>query len=498
MIKSRSDSIGAILRVAGLAFVSWVSPLAAEDVPTCPNFVFILADDLGWQDTGFAGAQFFETPRLDQLASEGMIFSNAYSGGPNCSPTRACFITGTYTPRHHIYTPGGRAKGDSRYMRLLVPTVNRKNKALNRKAEQLFPITNDLDPEFISIAEVLKTVGYTSARLGKWHLGDDTQGFDINSSDGISGPEGNHYGDIDVAESLTDRALSFIEENRETPFFLYLSHWDVHTPHQAREKVVEKYRAKLESLPEAERANFNPVYAAMIEAVDTSVGRVVDKIDALGLAEKTLIFFTSDNGGLESLGFFGQPGSPKRAAVSQLAPLRGQKGSLFEGGVRVPACARWTGVIPPGSRCDVPIASVDFLPTFAAMAGAELPASQPVDGADLLPLFRGESIAERAIFWHYPLYLSGAGIDIVRPDGKTYSWRGFPSTSLRRGLWKMIHFHEDDAVALYNLEDDPGEQNDLARELPEKTAELRAELTAWQKATGAPIPSQPNPECILE
>jgi arylsulfatase A-like enzyme len=480
------------------ALLAGAAVAGAEEGTRPPNIIFILADDLGWQDTGFTGAKFFETPHIDRLAAEGMIFTDAYSGGPNCSPTRACFITGTYTPRHGIYQPGGQARGDSRYMRLLVPAVNRKNKALNRRAaEQLF-ITNDLDPAFVSIAEVLKPAGYASARLGKWHLGNDTQGFDLSSSDGKGGPEGNHYGDIDVAESLTDRALSFIEENRETPFFLYLSHWDVHTPHQAREKVVEKYRAKLESLPEAERANFNPVYAAMIEAVDTSVGRVADKIDALGLAENTLIFFTSDNGGLESLGFFGQPGSPKRAPVSQLAPLRGQKGSLFEGGVRVPACARWTGVIPPGSRCDVPITSVDFLPTFAKLAGAELPASQPVDGADLSPLFRGEPIAERSIFWHFPLYLAGAGLDIALPGGKTYSWRGFPSTSLRRGPWKMIHFHEDDAVALYNLEDDPGEQSDLASELPEKAAELRAELAAWQKATGAPIPSEPNPECVLK
>jgi arylsulfatase A-like enzyme len=472
-------------------FLSFSQQAAADPPKQKPNIIFILADDLGWQDTGFAGAQFFETPRLDQLAAEGMIFSNAYSGGPNCSPTRACLITGTYTPRHGIYQPGGQARGDIRYMRLLVPAVNRKNKALNRRLMEQFSITNDLAPEFVSIAEVLKPAGYMSARLGKWHLGDDTQGFDLSSSDGKGGPEGDHYGDIDVAETLTDRALSFIEENREAPFFLYLSHYDVHTPHQARQAVVDKYQAKLDAIPEAERGNFNPVYAAMIEAVDTSVGRVVDKIDALGLADNTLIFFTSDNGGLD--------------IVSQLEPFRGEKGSLFEGGIRVPACARWTGVIPPGSRCDIPITSVDFLPTFAKLAGAELPVSQPVDGVDLSPLFRGESIAERSIFWHYPLYLAGGGLggrarnlDIAIPGGRTYSWRAVPSTVLRRGPWKLFEFHEDNSVALYNLEDDPGEHNDLARELPEKTAELRAELTAWQKATGAPIPSEPNPECVLK
>ncbi len=472
-------------------FLCFFQQAAADPPKQKPNIIFILADDLGWQDTGFTGAKFFETPHIDRLAAEGMIFTDAYSGGPNCSPTRACFITGTYTPRHGIYQPGGQARGDSRYMRLLVPAVNRKNKALNRRAAEQLSITNDLAPEFVSIAEVLKPAGYASARLGKWHLGNDTQGFDLSSSDGKGGPEGNHYGDIDVAESLTDRALSFIEENRDAPFFLYLSHYDVHTPHQARQAVVDKYQAKLESLPEAERGSFNPAYAAMIEAVDISVGRVAEKIDALGLADNTLIFFTSDNGGLD--------------IVSQLAPFRGEKGSLFEGGIRVPACARWTGVIPPDSRCDIPITSVDFLPTFAKLAGAALPASQPVDGVDLSPLFRGEPIAERSIFWHFPLYLAGGGLggsarnlDIAISGGRTYSWRAVPSTVLRRGPWKLFEFHEDYSVALYNLEDDPGEHNDLSREHPEKTAELRAELTAWQKATSAPIPSQPNPECVLK
>jgi arylsulfatase A-like enzyme len=465
--------------------------LPAADKNRSPNIVFILADDLGWQDTGFAGAKFFETPHLDRLAAEGMIFSDAYSGGPNCSPSRACLITGTYTPRHGIYQPGGQARGDIRYMRLLVPAVNRKNRALNRRTAEQLSITNDLDPAFVSIAEVLKPAGYTSARLGKWHLGDDTQGFDLSSSDGQSGSADNLYGDIDVAEKLTDRALRFIEETRDSPFFLYLSHWDVHTPHQARQEVVDKYQAKLDAIPQADRGNFNPAYAAMIEAVDTSAGRVMDRIDALGLAENTLIFFTSDNGGLD--------------IVSQLEPFRGEKGSLFEGGIRVPACARWKGVIAPGSRCDTPITSVDFLPTFANLAGAALPVSQPVDGVDISPLFRGEPIAERSIFWHYPLYLQGGGLggsarnlDIAIPGGRTYSWRAVPSTLLRRGPWKLFEFHEDNSVALYNLEDDPGEHNDLAREFPEITAELRAELKAWQKTTRAPIPSKPNPECVLE
>ncbi len=457
------------------------SALIAADKP---NFIFIMADDLGWQDVNYAGAEFFQTPHIDRLASQGMIFNAAYSGGPNCAPTRACLMSGTYTPRHHIYTPGGRSKGNPKYMRLLVPAVSRKDKALEKEALAQFPITNSLDPKFVCIPEVLKPARYTSARLGKWHLGEDTQGFDLSSSNGKGGAGGKFYGNVDVAEQLTDRAQQFIEENRERPFFLYLCHWDVHTPHRARANVVQKYQEKLDQIPAQERENFKPVYAGMIEAVDTSVGRVVAKVDELGIADNTLIVFISDNGGLPN--------------VSQLDPLRGQKGSLFEAGVRVPACMRWTGVIEPKSICETPITSVDFLPTFASLAGAKLPTTQPIDGTDISPLFHGKEIEERSIFWHYPLYLQGRGLIIDLPNGETYSWRGFPSTSLRRGDWKLMEFHEDNTIGLYNLKDDPGEQKNLAGVMPDRAAALRSELDAWQAETNAPVPTKLNPECILD
>ena len=203
----------------------------------------------------------------------------------------------------------------------------------------------------------------------------------------------------------------------------------------------------------------------------------------MGIAENTLIVFISDNGGLPS--------------VSQLDPLRGSKGSLFEAGVRVPACMRWTGKIKPKSTCDTPITSVDFLPTFAKLADGKLPTRQPVDGVDISPLLLGKDIAERSIFWHFPLYLQGRGLTIDVPGGKTYSWRGFPSTSLRRGDWKLIEFHEDDSVGLYNLKDDPSEKNNLAASMPDRAAQLRAELDDWQAATKAPVPTEPNPKCVL-
>jgi arylsulfatase A-like enzyme len=247
--------------------------------------------------------------------------------------------------------------------------------------------------------------------------------------------------------------------------------------------VVNKYKEKLDKIPQDKRQNFNAAYAAMIEAVDTSVGRVVEKIDELDLGKDTLIIFISDNGG--------------RTAVSQMPPLRGEKGSLLEGGVRVPACMRWTGTIKSGSSNDTPITSVDFMPTFASIAGTKLPASQPVDGTDISPLLKGKAIAERSIFWHYPLYLPGQGFTIDLDGGGTYSWRGVPSTSMRRGDYKLIELHEDNSILLYNLKDDPGETNNLAKRKPELAAKLRGEMDEWQKETNAPIPTVLNPEYDL-
>jgi len=461
-----------------------------------PNIIFIMSDDLGWKDVGYMGAKFFETPNIDKLAADGMNFTQAYSSGPNCSPTRASLMSGLYTPRHNIYTPGGSSKGNPKYMRLLVPARERKDKALNKKASKLFPKTRGLDRKFICIPEVLKKSGYVSARLGKWHLGRDTQGFDISSCDGVTGEDQHNkskYGDIDVAENLTDRSIKFIEDNRNNPFFLYLCHWDVHTPWQARENVVKKYQTKLNAMPPAEvdelkkiipgyKEEFVPVYAAMIEAVDTSVKRVVAKVKELGLEKNTIIIFTSDNGG---------------TSIAQLAPLRACKGSLFEAGVRVPACATWAGQIKPGSTSGTPITSVDFMPTLAKLAGAPLPTKQPVDGTDISPLFFGGQIKDRSIFWHYPLYLKGLGLEIETPDG-THSWRGFPSTSLVRGKYKMIKFLEDNSYALYDLSKDVSEQNNIIDKMPELASQLKKELKAWQKKVKAPIPTTPNPECILK
>ena len=467
-----------LLKKTGLgagALAAWRCGLAAAAPKRKPNIVFVLADDLGWMDVGYNGAKFYETPNIDRLAKEGMIFTNGYSGGPNCAPTRACIISGMYTPRHHIYTPGGASKGSVKYMKLKVPAQGRPGNA------GTIPSLQALKPKTVSIAEVLKQAGYVTARFGKWHVGPDKQGFDVSGSDGTPGKEGKHYGSPTVADKLTDAGVAFIEKNRTRPFLLYLTHWDVHTPIRAKAEVVKRYQAKLKDFP----GKLNPTYAGMIEAVDKSVGRLRAKLRKAGLEDNTLLIFSSDNGGV--------PG------ITSNRPLKGGKGSLFEGGIRVPTCCAWPGVVGPGTRCDVPITSVDFLPTFADIGGAPLPTTQPVDGESIVPLLTGTGqLKRKSIFWHYPLYLQagkGAAARVlpIAGTGKLY-WRAVPASAIRKGDWKLILYYEDNSVKLFNISFDIGETKDLAGANPEKAAELLAELKAWLAETRAPIPTKPNPD----
>ena len=338
-----------------------------------PNIVFILADDLGWPDVGFNGNTFYQTPNIDRLASTGMIFSNAYSGGPNCAPTRACLMTGMYGPRTNIWTPGARSKGQLKHMKFLVPNKH------NKKGD-VFKSVESLSPDVISLAEILEPAGYATARFGKWHLGEDTQGFDISSwSGGIEEDypkQSKGYSDIDNSVTITDAGVRFIEENKDRPFFLYLSHFEVHTPLKADPAVTKKYQQKLKS--KAWEENWNPTYAAMIEAVDNSVGRIQEKLEQLGISENTIVIFSSDNGGV--------------GGVTPMKPLRGAKGSLYEGGIRVSTCIRWPKKIAAGTTCETPITSVDFMPTFAELAGGQLPTDQPVDGTSFVPLLSGDTL----------------------------------------------------------------------------------------------------------
>lgn len=434
-----------------------------------PNIVFILIDDLGWRDAGCLGSIYYETPAIDKLAGQGMLFTNAYAAAPNCAPSRACLLSGQYSPRHGIYTVNSSERGQARF-RKLIPTPN----------------TTELESGIMTIAEVLKPAGYISASIGKWHLGDDPelgpvgQGFDINIGGGRAGHPGSHFSPyrIDViddgpdGEYLTDRltaeAISFIEEYREKPFFLYLTHYAVHTPIEAKEELIRKYSEK-----EGSGGQSNPVYAAMIESVDRGVGRLLDKLDELDLTDNTIVFFFSDNGGY--------------GPVTSMAPLRGSKGMLYEGGIREPLIVRWPGRILPGTRCDVPVTGVDFYPTIIEMARAGEPVDQIMDGVSIVPLLRGEDRLEReAIFWHFPAYLEAY-------RGMEGRWRTTPAGAVRKGEWKLIEFFEDGRLELYNLRSDVGEKSNLSSALPEKTAELHRLLIDWRDSLDAPVPAESNP-----
>jgi arylsulfatase A-like enzyme len=423
---------------------------------TRPNIVFIFIDDLGWRDLGCFGSSFYETPNIDKLARRGIRFTSAYSNAPNCAPTRACLISGQYTPRHGVYTVGTPERGRAR-LRKLIPVPNKTN----------------LDSKIVTIPQALKAAGYRTACIGKWHLGDkktfrpEDRGFDIvfrRTSRSHFMPDGQY-----LTDRLTDEAVKFIEDNRDKPFFLYLSHHTVHTPIQAKEELIEKYKKKKPG-----NGHNNPTYAAMIESMDQSVGKVCDKLDELGLSDNTIVFFFSDNGGY--------------ANATSMDPLRGSKGMLYEGGIRVPMIARWPGRIKAGTSCDVPVIGIDLFPTFLELTRAPKPAGHILDGQSLLPLLtRGNAFKRKAIFWHFPAYLEPY-------NDSQWPWRTTPAGAVRSGDWKLIEFFEDGNLELYNLKNDIGEKNNLAEKKPEKTKELHRILIEWRKSVNAPVPTERNPK----
>jgi len=442
-----------------------------------PNIIFILIDDMGWRDLGCYGSEYYETPNIDRLAGQSMVFSDAYTCGPNCAPTRASLMSGQYTPRHGIITVGNSDRGPA-HLRKLIPQETK----------------TVLDGGITTIAEAIKPAGYVSASMGKWHLGNDPghgpigQGFDLNmggyeaghprsyfspykNPELKDGPEGEY-----LTDRLTEEALKFIETNRDKPFFLYLPHYAVHTPIRAKKEMIGKYEAK-----EPSNGQGNPTYAAMIESTDQGVGRMMAKLDELGLTDDTIVIFSSDNGGVGGYKALGIQG----AKITSNAPLKGGKGMLYEGGIRVPLFVRWPGVAKPGTRCDEPVITVDFYPTLVEMAGAARPARQALDGQSILPLLRGAGGLKReAIFWHFPAYLQGGG----------GTWRTTPAGAIRRGQWKLIEFFEDGRIELYNIVRDISEKNDLAEKMPEKARELHDLLGNWRKSVKAEVPRRLNPK----
>jgi arylsulfatase A-like enzyme len=458
------------LLICGLAI-----SLQAQSLPEKPNIIYIMADDLGWSDVGYNGAKFYETPHINALRASGMEFTSAYPGASNCMPSRSCIISGMYITRTQMWTPGTKAKGKKEYMKFLVPRNS------DKKGDGVFPSKLTLDPSVTSIAEVMNSAGYRTAHFGKWHMGPDTQGFDVSDPDGRGGPVKNYYGKVGVTETLSEGAVKFIKENKDAPFFVYLCYWDVHSPLRAHEQVKARYDKKLAN-GDWDR-KWNTTYAAMIEAVDKGVGLIHQTVKDAGLVEDTLIVFTSDNGGA--------------SFATWCDPLKGAKGAFYEGGIRVANCMSWPGVIEAGSVCDSPITGVDYMPSFAELGGAYLPTNQPVDGQSFVPLIKGDKArGNRSIFWHYPLYLQGAGYNqVVNVYGtdKPY-WRATPCSVIRKGDWKLIQFFETDSIELYNLKNDIGEKKDLANTHPEKAESLLTELKAWQKNTRAVIPNTLNPD----
>jgi arylsulfatase A len=435
-----------------------------------PNIVFILIDDMGWKDGGCFGSRFYVTPELDRLAKSGMRFTQAYAACAVCSPTRAAIMTGKAPARLHL-TDWIAGEGNPKESRFRVPDWQKR-----------------LPPEEVTVAEALKRLGYATAAIGKWHLGGpecfpERQGFDLNVAGGSIGHPASYFWPYGAegashrvpglaetggskGEYLTDRltsaALGFIETNRAKPFFLYLAHYAVHSPLMAKEELLEAAENQLPADGQSNR-----VYAAMLRSVDDSVGRILKRINDLGLANDTIVIFTSDNGGAVH---FGKP------PATSNAPLRLGKGYAYEGGLRIPLLIRVPGMTKAGSVCDAPVISQDWFPTLLELvSGDKSPAATAIDGVSFVPLLRGEPrLPERALFWHYPHYWNGKGVT--------------PYSVVHAGDWKLIRFYETDREELYNLRNDPSEQTDLTTQQPERRRALALQLDAWLKEVGAQMP----------
>ncbi len=459
-----------------------------------PNIVFIMADDLGWSDVGYIGGP-YDTPNIDKIASEGLMCTRFYPSAANCAPSRASILTGMYAPRHNVYVPQGLSRGGKiSKMRFKTPSWNADSSFFNT-----FDVSiNQVDSSVVSLAELLNRAGYVTARFGKWHIGGDNQGFDVNSAAGVigettnrtvkhqvtknlkipGGKEERFYQDTVVAERMTDAAINFITQNQSNPFFIYLSHWEVHTPLAARKDRIDYYKNKFKT---NNRPDLDPVYAAEIEQIDLSAGRIMNALEKLNLSMNTIVLFTSDNGGV--------------SRYTSNKPLRAGKGTFYEGGIRTPLCIRWPEKIQPGTTSDFPVSGIDFMPTFAEIADVPLPQTQPVDGISLLPLLNGDrTVSDRTMFFHFPLYLGGGGPDKVLPtwDGQENYWRAVPLSVIIKGNWKLIYYYEYDSCELFNLSEDISESNDLSKVELEMTDKLLTELNDWVSAVDAPVPEIKN------
>ncbi len=462
-----------LIIIMPVAFCLLAMPGCKKDQP---NIILINIDDMGWRDVGFMGSEFYETPNIDKLASRGTIFTNAYASASNCAPSRACLMSGQWTPRHGIYTVGISERGESSD-RKLIPTKN---------------ITT-LPAEMITLAEVLRDAGYHTCHAGKWHLGKDPceQGFDVNIGGGHNGNPSSYYppyGNVPLeapnGEYLTDlvmdRAIGFVKEVATGPFFLYYSPYAVHTPIHPVDSLFFKYVGKQPWMGQDHAG-----YASMIDNLDRNIGSLLSALEEEGMSENTLIIFTSDNGG-----HFG---------ITKQWPLRAGKGSYYEGGIREPFAIAWEGKIGGGQQSGVPVTNLDLYPTILEAAGLKKLLRDkdtfPLDGISLIPhLIKNKNVMERPLFWHFPIYLEA----YVSEDYETRDalFRTRPGSAVRLGDWKLHQYFEDGGLELYNLKEDIGEKVNLADTNPGKTQELLEILVEWRERTGAPVPTELNPEYI--
>ena len=457
-----------------------------KDVPRNPNILFILADDLGYHDLSCMGSEFYETPNIDKIGLEGMIFTDGHATCQVCSPSRASIMTGQFPARHGITDWIGARSGiewreHKRYSKLLPAAY-----------------LHNLPHAFTTLPEAMKEAGYLTFFAGKWHLGSEgsypeDHGFDFNKGGFESGwPRGGYFSpyqnpklkDGEPGENLSMRlareTVQFIRENKDTLFFAYLSFYAVHSPIQTTSEKWEKYRQKAAGMGIAEsgyimerrlpirQVQDNPVYGGLVEAMDEAVGLVLGCLEELGLDKHTIVIFTSDNGGVSSGDNF---------STANL-PLRGGKGYQWEGGIREPYFIRVPWLGNQGARCDVPVTGTDFYPTLLELVGAELKPEQHIDGVSLVPLLYGDSIPERSLYWHYPHYGNQGGD---------------PSSIIREGAWKLIHYWEDGHDELYNLTKDISESTDVSADCPDITEQMRFRLLEWLAEVDAQMPV-PDPE----
>ncbi|MBU3666579.1 MAG: sulfatase [Chthoniobacterales bacterium] len=469
-----------------IAMMATTPGLVVAAADTKPNVILILADDLGWSDTTLFGkTKLYQTPNIDRLAKRGMTFTRAYAASPLCSPTRASIMTGLNPARIGMTAPAGHEQ-DVR-LKAGVP----EQAAPNRKATDLISVTR-LDTEYYTLGDMMKANGYVTGHFGKWHLGAEPyspleQGFDVDMPHWHGpGPAGMfvappwHYKTIKprkpgehIEDRMAEEAAAFIEKNKDRPFYLNFWQFSVHAPFNAKPELVEKYR-KLIDPNDPQRS---PTYAAMVESMDDAVGTLLDALDKNGLAGKTIVIFTSDNGG-------NMYDEVDGTTPTSNAPLRGGKATVYEGGIRVPWIVDWPGVVTPGSRSDVPVQTTDIYPTLLGMLGIAPQPGQTFDGTNIVPVLEGGTIPPRPIFTYFPH-------SPPVPD-----WLP-PSVVVHDGDWKLIRlFHEGEngahAWRLYNLKDDIGETKDLASATPEKVTELDAKIEAFLVDTKAVRPI-PNP-----